>query len=110
MAEAPLAITVQLKVALEHGGDIIEELTLTEPTLGGMMEMDKATGEMGQTMAAIIACTQLPPSVVKQLRMRDLKAVGEAAKAIMGESQETTGMPARGSRIRSISSPPKLNA
>ena len=109
MAEAPLSITVPLKVALEHGGDIIDELVLTEPTLGGMMEMDKMQGEMAQTMAAIVACTSLPPSVIKQLRMRDMKAVGEAVKTIMGESEETGAMVSRGSRIVSTSRPAKLN-
>ena len=87
----PNTVTVPLAVPLIHGDDVLTELVLTEPDLGGLQGMDHAAGDVGQTIAMIIACTQLPPSVIKQLRVRDLKSVAEAAAKLMGEESSPTG-------------------
>ena len=99
----PLKVTIELNVPIEHGDDVLTEIVMTEPDLGGLQKMDDASGEMGQTIAMICACTQLPPSVVKQLRLRDMRAISEAAAKLLGEeSPSTGGKRQRGSPIASI--------
>jgi hypothetical protein len=84
-------IVVALRTPITHGDEIITEIVMTEPTLGGLMEGDNATGNMAKVVATICACSGLPPSVVKQLRARDVKAIEEAAETIMGEEFPVTG-------------------
>ena len=99
----PISVTIPLKVAIVHGDETLTELTLTEPSLGSLMELDKATGDMAQVLGTIVACTQLPPSVVRQLRARDMRTIGEAATKLLGESGSADGeSPPVGLRIPSI--------
>lgn len=97
----PIRLTIRLKVPIVHGDDELHELELVEPTLEGLMAMDRATGELEKTQAMICACTALPPSVIKQLRGRDLKRIGEEVAQLMGEDQETGESSLLGLRINS---------
>jgi hypothetical protein len=86
-----LRVLIPLLVPIRHGSELLTEVELTEPDLGAMMKLDEATGEMGQTLYTICACTNLPPSVIKQLKLRDVKVIGEAASKLLGEASPGTG-------------------
>jgi hypothetical protein len=87
----PVKVTITLNVPITHGDDVLTELELTEPTAEGLMAMDRAQGDMERTIATICACTALPPSVIKQLRARDLRQIGEKVADLMGEEPLETG-------------------
>ena len=98
-----LTVTVTLNVPITHGDEVLTELQLVEPDLGSLMTMDAADGNVGGMIALIVACTQLPPSVIKQLRSRDIKKCSEAAEKLMGEDAPAIGARRpRGLPIRSI--------
>lgn len=90
MAE-PLHFTIKLEVPIKHGDEILTELELTEPTVESLMMIDKAQGDIERGVMTICAVTGLPPSVVKQLRLRDMKNVSEKALAFVGEDTSETG-------------------
>ena len=85
-------IKIKLKRPVVHGDEQITELVLHEPDIGGLIEMDNEPGDMGKVMQAIVACTGLPPSVVRQIKARDLPAIGEATAKLMGEESRLTGV------------------
>ena len=87
----PVKITIQLNVPITHGDDVLTELELTEPSAEGLMQMDRANGDMERTIMTICACTALPPSVIKQLRARDLRQIGDKVAELMGEESPETG-------------------
>ena len=86
-----LRIVVPLVAPITHGDEVLTELELTEPDLGDMMKLDEATGDMTETLYTICACAKLPPSVIKQLKLRDVKTIGEAAAKMLGEASLATG-------------------
>jgi Phage tail assembly chaperone proteins, E, or 41 or 14 len=95
-------IVVPLRKPILHGDEVITEIILREPSLGDLMALDDAKGDMSEVLWTIVACTGLPPSVVKQLKARDVAKVGEAAGGLMGEDAPPTGgKPVRGLRINS---------
>ena len=94
-----LSFTIQLETPIEHGDEVLTELVLVEPDVGGLMKVDDASGEMGQTLAMIVACTDLPPSVIKQIKLRDLRKINEAMPKLSGESQASGARRQRGSPI-----------
>jgi hypothetical protein len=87
----PVKITITLNVPITHGDEVLTELVLTEPSAEGLMAMDQANGDMAKTIATICACTALPPSVIKQLRARDLRQIGDKVAELMGEESPATG-------------------
>ena len=100
---APVKVTITLNVPITHGDEVLTELELIEPSAEALMAMDKAQGDMERTIATIAACTALPPSVIKQLRARDLRQIGEKVAELMGEESPETGeKPSPGSPIISI--------
>jgi hypothetical protein len=103
MASEPIRVVVPLLSPIMHGDEVLTELELTEPELGDMMKLDEAAGDMSQTLYTICACAKLPPSVIKQLKLRDVKTIGEAAARMLGEASPATGgKQRRGSPISSI--------
>ena len=87
----PLQGTVTLKVPVNHGGEMLYEVEVLEPTVEGLMTLDTAKGEWDGIIKNVMACTGLPPSVVKQLRARDIKAILEAINTLNGEIIPPTG-------------------
>jgi hypothetical protein len=87
----PVEVRITLNVPITHGDDVLTELVLTEPNGEGLMQMDRANGDMERTIMTICACTSLPPSVIKQLRARDLRQIGEKVAELMGEESPETG-------------------
>jgi hypothetical protein len=87
----PLQFTIALDVPIKHGDEVLTELELTEPTVEALMMIDKAQGDIERGVMTICAVTGLPPSVIKQLRLRDMKKVSEKALAFVGEDTSETG-------------------
>jgi hypothetical protein len=101
--DEPLRIKVPLFVPVHHGDEELREIELIEPTFEALQTLDRAHGDMERGILTICACTGLPPSVVRQLRARDLKRVGEEAQKLLGEeSPETGGNSGLGLPITSI--------
>jgi hypothetical protein len=91
MVDTPLRVIVPLLTPIMHGDEMLSELELSEPDLGAMMKLDEATGDTAQTLYTICAFTGLPPSVIRQLKLRDIRTVGDAATKMMGEGSRETG-------------------
>ena len=91
MPSNDLSVTIALQVPIVHGDDVLTELTLVEPSVGDLISLDDATGDIQRSMLTIVACTGLPPSVIKQIKLRDLQTIGEAAQKMMGEASRATG-------------------
>ena len=101
-----LRLKVPLFVPIKHGDEQITELELIEPTFESMQRLDRAQGDIERGILTICACTGLPPSVIRQLRARDMKRVGEEAAKLLGEEDSGTGeKPAPGSPISSTGRP-----
>jgi hypothetical protein len=86
-----LRVTVQLAVPIKHGDDELREIELIEPTFEALQRLDRAQGDVERAIMLICACSLLPPSVIKQLRSRDLRRLSEAAATFMGEESPETG-------------------
>jgi len=103
---APLRVTIKLRVPVRHGDEVIHELELEEPTFDEMSKVDRVQGDMEKSIYLISAVTGLPPSVIKQLRARDIRRVNEEVEKFMGESAPEIGeRPVRGSPTRSTGRP-----
>jgi integrase len=80
----PLKITVPLAVPIKHGDEILTELVLTEPTFEEMEKIGRASAnDMGRL--TLMAVTGLPPSVIRQLRGRDIKTINDLVPQLLGE-------------------------
>jgi hypothetical protein len=80
----PLKFTIKLNVPVEHGGETLTELVLTEPTFEEMEKIGRAAeGDRGRL--TLQAVTGLPPSVIRQLRGRDVVAINELVPKLLGE-------------------------
>ena len=83
---APLQFRVQLNVPIKHGDQILTEIVLTEPSFEEMEKVARAPeGDRGRL--TLMAVTGLPPSVVRQLRGRDVKAINDRVAQLMGEDE-----------------------
>jgi hypothetical protein len=87
----PLKLTVKLNVPIDNGGEMLDELELVEPTFEALQTIDRARGDVERSILTICACTGLPPSVIRQLRARDMRAVSEEAVKLMGEESPEIG-------------------
>jgi hypothetical protein len=101
MDDPILRFKMALKVPIKHGDEIITDIELIEPTLEGLMMIDRANGDIERTIFTIAACTGLPPSVVKQIRHRDMVRINAESGKIMGEDRETGESLPPGSLINS---------
>ena len=80
----PLKLTVRLNVPIKHGDEILTELVLTEPTFEEMEKLARASdADRGRLTMSVI--TALPPSVIKQLRGRDIGAINKLIPQLLGE-------------------------
>jgi Phage tail assembly chaperone proteins, E, or 41 or 14 len=82
---------VQLRDPIRHGDEEILSLTLTTPSLGQLIELDQATGDMAKTIATIVVCSGQPRSVISQLMPWDSQRVGAAVARVMGEADGSDG-------------------
>ena len=83
---APLQFTVQLHVPVKHGDQVLTEIVLTEPSFEEMEKVARAPeGDRGRL--TIMAVSGLPPSVVRQLRGRDVKVINDRVAQLMGEDE-----------------------
>ena len=89
-------VTIVLDDPIKHGEQTLTELTLRSPTIGELMMLDDAKGEVGKTIYTICACSGLPPSVISQLYVWDSAKIGEVAEELMGELPATGARPAAG--------------
>lgn len=89
--QPPWREVVPLREPITHGDDILYELELHEPDLDGMMQMDKVEGQFSIALHTIMICTGLPPSVVKQIKYRDVVDLLTASEKILGEPFRATG-------------------
>jgi hypothetical protein len=87
----PLRISVPLHVPINHGGEMLPEIELEEPTFDSLQALDRAGGDIERGILTICACSGLPPSVIRQLRARDMKRVGEECAKLLGEDAPETG-------------------
>jgi hypothetical protein len=87
----PASATIKLSCPIKHGDEMLYELVVTEPTVEGLMMIDQAKGDIEKGMMGICAVTGLPPVVIKQLRLRDMKAVSEKVLEFLGEDGSETG-------------------
>jgi hypothetical protein len=84
-------ISVRLITPIFHGDEEITVLELHEPTIGDLQKTDTTDGQVETVILTICACTGLPPSVIRTLKIRDLKAVEAAVVKMMGEESPPTG-------------------
>jgi hypothetical protein len=82
----PLVFHIKLNVPVEHGGEMLHELTLTEPTFEEMEKIGRAP-EADRGRLTLQLVTGLPPSVVRQLRGRDINAINEMIPKLLGEDE-----------------------
>lgn len=88
--------THKLNVALKHGDTEITELVFKRrAVLGDIRDIQLSQLDLGENIAKLTSrLTATPPSVIKQMDMADVAAVGEVVKSFFQISQPTGNEPA----------------
>lgn len=74
---------VTLGRPIEFGEEVISELVFEEPTIGGLEELDRCTGDVARLIKLVSICTGLTPPQVKMIRAGDLEKVKAALGKLM---------------------------
>jgi hypothetical protein len=98
MMGEPFKVVVPLSVPVRHGDEVLTEIELVEPTVEDLQSLDGIEGNVEITIRTLCACTGLPPSVIKQIRLRDMRRLAEEVAKFAGEDVEDGGSPLPGLR------------
>ena len=83
--------TIKLKVPVQVEGEHVTEITLNEPTVKDLREMDHASGDVGRAAALIGSLAGWPPSSVNAIASGDFTAICEVMSGFFGEVPPTGG-------------------
>ncbi len=94
--DAPITITLTHPIEIKNGeGEIIEtirQLTLPRAQAKHLRAMDKATGDVGKSLALIAALAGVPPSHLDGLDGEDFMVLSGALADFLGVPQPTGAM------------------
>ena len=87
----PLKHPIEIKAASGQVMETITELRLRRPKGKHLKATDAAKGEVGKTLALIVAIAGIPASAADEIDGEDLAAIGEVMGNFFGVSLTTGG-------------------
>lgn len=81
--------TVKLKHPIEAHGEEVSELTFRRLTMGDLIRLDSAKGEMAKVAKLIELCAAIPPSSVAKIDAEDIAAISEVVGSFLPSSLPT---------------------
>lgn len=83
-------ISYTLKKPVVHDGKTYAELTFREVEAGDFMTAEQFGGQMSKTIVILALMADVPLPAFKRIKGRDLNAIMDKTKEILGNDEEST--------------------